>query len=880
MGNANILAVMENVLEADQIKGWINSWGYRVISSDSVQGEAGKIKSEINPDLILIDRLLVKNGLFKGVQRIQEHLNIPVIYIASSFDKETLKNAELTEDYVCLLKPVDPQELKFTIEMALYKHKMIKALEEKERKYRLLIENADDPIAVINYDGLFLLVNNSAAEYFGGKPDDFQGKSMWDLFPEKHAAHQMEEIRKAMDSKKGKVNEEKTIIRGKERWFSNNLQPIINSQGVASAVQLIARDITVQKNSEKTLRERENFFSGTLNDMQTYIAVLKPQGEIIFLNNTPLEIIGKRLEDVQGRMFYDMDWWTYSEEARKLIQNAIRECANGKRLTKEIKCQTLQGLIWLDYRMHPIYDEKGKVKYLVAEGIDITHEKETERALQCEKNRFEILADNAPFGMILIDKDGTYKYINPKFKEIFGYDLEDIPNGKEWFRRAFPNSDDRYKAISSWINDFKSARAGEKKPRTFEVTCKDGSKKLVYFIPVLLNSGEYMMTVEDITLRQRVEKAVQESEERFRTVAQSAVDAIIITDINGDIVFCNESLQRIFGYFEAEILGKPVKMLLAGRYQDDFQRRQYHFKLTSTHLLSDKVFESYGLRKDGSEFPLEISTTTWEVGGKQYTTLIIRDITERKLVDFELEKTEERFRQMADNIEEIFWIIDPHMSQIIYISPSYKKLWGRSRESLYDNPRSWIESIHPEDRREVIKNIFRTSQEVQVTSENRLEYRIMRPDGTIRWIKAKSFPVMNKKREVHRIVGIAQDITPRKTAEEKYLNLTENINLGVYRNAAGPQGRFIEANTFLIKMLGYNEEEFMTLNVSDLYKNPEDREKFTEKMFERGYVKNEELMLKKKDGTPLRASISALAVKDGRGKIKYYDGVIRDITSH
>ena len=132
MGKANILAVMENVLEADQIQGWINSWGYRVISPDSVQGEPGKIKREINPDLILIDKLLKENSLFKGVQRIQEHLNIPVIYIASSFDKETLENSELTEDYVCLLKPVDPQELKFTMEMALYKHKMEKRLTEKE----------------------------------------------------------------------------------------------------------------------------------------------------------------------------------------------------------------------------------------------------------------------------------------------------------------------------------------------------------------------------------------------------------------------------------------------------------------------------------------------------------------------------------------------------------------------------------------------------------------------------------------------------------------------------------------------------------------------------------------------------------------------------
>ena len=98
-------------------------------------------------------------------------------------------------------------------------------------------------------------------------------------------------------------------------------------------------------------------------------------------------------------------------------------------------------------------------------------------------------------------------------------------------------------------------------------------------------------------------------------------------------------------------------MLMPGRYKDEFKRKQEQFKLTGRHMLSGKLFESYGHRKDGSEFPIEISITAWEVDGERFTTSIIRDITERKLVEYELKSSEEKFRQMTENIEEVFWII-------------------------------------------------------------------------------------------------------------------------------------------------------------------------------------------------------------------------------
>lgn len=135
-------------------------------------------------------------------------------------------------------------------------------------------------------------------------------------------------------------------------------------------------------------------------------------------------------------------------------------------------------------------------------------------------------------------------------------------------------------------------------------------------------------------------------------------------------------------------------------------------------------------------------------------------------------------------------------------------------------------------------------------------------------------------------LGIIRDITNRKQMEEviresekRYKTLTDNLNVGVYRNTAGEKGRFIEANPAIITMFGYdNKEEFLSIAVADLYINPEGRKSFNKKMKKYGFVRNEELQLKKKNGTPFFGSVSAVAIKDENGDVLYYDGIVEDIT--
>ncbi len=125
--------------------------------------------------------------------------------------------------------------------------------------------------------------------------------------------------------------------------------------------------------------------------------------------------------------------------------------------------------------------------------------KHAEEEIAREREKLKTLSDNAPFGMILIEQEGHFTYINRKFTELFGYNLSNIPDGRTWCRKAYPDAEYRHMVISTWIADLGDIEPGERKPRVFTVTCKDGMQKVVQFISSVLISGDYLITCEDIT---------------------------------------------------------------------------------------------------------------------------------------------------------------------------------------------------------------------------------------------------------------------------------------------------------------------------------------------------------------------------------------------
>jgi PAS domain S-box-containing protein len=174
-----------------------------------------------------------------------------------------------------------------------------------------------------------------------------------------------------------------------------------------------------------------------------------------------------------------------------------------------------------------------------------------EEALHTEKQRFQTVSENAPVGMVMVDQTGTFKYINPKVKELLGYDLNDIPDGRTWFRKAFPDPTYRHHVISTWINDnrLENPKPGEKMSRVFAVTCKDGTEKILDFLPVKLETGEYLTTFVDITRRKKAEDALQRSEEAAKRLSQ---ENAIMAEI-GRIISSTLNIEEVYERFAEEV---------------------------------------------------------------------------------------------------------------------------------------------------------------------------------------------------------------------------------------------------------------------------------------------------------------------------------------
>jgi diguanylate cyclase (GGDEF)-like protein/PAS domain S-box-containing protein len=257
-------------------------------------------------------------------------------------------------------------------------------------------------------------------------------------------------------------------------------------------------------------------------------------------------------------------------------------------------------------------------------------------------------------------------------------------------------------------------------------------------------------------------KRAEEALKLFRTLIDRSNDAIEVVDPEtGRFLDINEKAWQDLGYSREELLSLSVSDIDPTVDPPSFPRIMEDLRKSGFI-----IWEGYHRRKDGSTFPVEVNIKYVRLD-RDYAVTVVRDITERKRTEEALVRSEERFRQIAESIREVFWMTDPKKKEILYVSPGYEKIWGRTCESLYERPAEWLAAIHPEDRERVVK----AAMEKQAKGTYDEEYRILRPDGSLRWIRDRAFPVRNESGEVYRVTGIAEDITLRREAEDMVQHL-------------------------------------------------------------------------------------------------------------
>ena len=264
--------------------------------------------------------------------------------------------------------------------------------------------------------------------------------------------------------------------------------------------------------------------------------------------------------------------------------------------------------------------------------------------------------------------------------------------------------------------------------------------------------------------RERLAEEMSLSHERFVRAVEGSSDGLWDWDIVSNQVYFSPRYKSMLGYADSEInndfdawerLIHPDDLPIAKQKVAD-----YHAGRIPVYELEHRL-----LQKDGTyRWVLARGTILRGADGKPVRMSGSHtDIDARRKMEEALRESEQRFRQVAENIREVIWLSDVAKNRMIYISPGYELVWGRTCQSLYDSPRTWVEALHVEDRERVL--------EAAVTKQARGDYdetyRIVRPDGEVRWIRDRAFPVRDGTGGVYRVAGLAEDITERRLLEEE-----------------------------------------------------------------------------------------------------------------
>jgi PAS domain S-box-containing protein len=421
--------------------------------------------------------------------------------------------------------------------------------------------------------------------------------------------------------------------------------------------------------------------------------------------------------------------------------------------------------------------------------LNITERKEAEIA----SSRLAAIVESSNDAIIGKDLTGTITSWNKGAENIFGYSASEMV-GTSILRLIPAERHGEEKEILLTLGRGEGIEHFETRRLTKDGRLIDVS---VTASPIKNVDGEIVGAAKmarDITERKRAEQSLKQSEAWLDAIFDASRDGIVVEE-NDLVIYANKALANLYGYGSPEeMIGKHVS---AFRAPDENQRLLDFARQRIAGEDAPTIYEFKGLKKDSSLFDAEVSVSSFQSDGKTFIVSTLRDVTKRKQAECDLRESDEKFQQLAASVTDVFYVTSLDLQQMHYVSPAYEKIWGRSTDSLYANPYEWGEAILPEERAKVISAFSRLAADKHSVS---VEFRIARPDGTVRSILSRGFGVRDVAGKVIRITGIASDITDRKNLEAQLRQAQKMEAIGTL--AGGIAHDF---NNILAAIMGYSE---------------------------------------------------------------------------
>ncbi len=511
---------------------------------------------------------------------------------------------------------------------------------------RVLFEAIDDAVFVHDADGRFLEVNPAACRRLGYSRDELLGMCTRDIDEPGFAAA-------FRDRLQTQLAQGHLVCEGGHVTRDGRVIPVeVNTSAITlngrPAVLAVIRDITKRQRAEEELRKVTAFLDSIVENIPTMLFV-KDAVHLRFerINKAAEDLLGYRREDLIGKSDYDF----FPREQADFFTRKDREVLASGRLADitEEEILTRRGRRIFHTRKLPILDETGQPRHLLGISEDITERRALDRArqeyaaaqerhareleaknqeLQDSQALYHSLVDCLPQGIFRKDRQGRITFANARFCAALGRPLEDVLDRTDY--ELFPVA----LAYRFSEDDGRVLGTGQIWQAVEELPGPDGSPAFFQVVktPVIDSQG-HIVGIQgilwDVTENRRAAEALAESERRYRQLTESSLDAIVVADHQQRITLFNPAAERIFGYRAAEILGQPLTVLMPEEFRALHQRGFARYLQTRTSRLVGHTVELRGLRRDGTDFPLELSLSVVDRGGEVQFLGSLRDVTER-----------------------------------------------------------------------------------------------------------------------------------------------------------------------------------------------------------------------------------------------------------
>lgn len=572
---------------------------------------------------------------------------------------------------------------------------------------------------------------------------------------------------------------------------------------------------------------RDAVFEAIFNNTFQFTGLLKPDGTMLEANKTALDFAGITLEDVKDKKFWDTHWWNYDTAAQERVKAAVGRAAEGTFVRYEDQVQNARGkLVTIDYSLRPVLNKQGQVLYIIPEGRDIQAQINWRKALEASEMRFRAMVNTAKIGVTLLSPEGSVIYANEFSRAMLGGLTEN--EIKHINLADFTHPDD----VAYSYQKLKELQSGQCDAYhlTKRFLTKHNQVVWVQLSVTAVKKGDgslrYILSVaQDITEQKEVEKQLESSELKYRTLVENSPFGFLIHQ-DGVVVYANHMAAEIAGLDAPEaLLGQNVFDYVASDRKEEAKIRMNEMLETGEPLPEERYTV---IDKNGQRKVVEISPSPIMYEGKIAIHLVVNDVTARVQAEENLEK----YRQMLEQAERI-----AHLGSWDWDLTRGESNWSENMFRIFEiedtsHPPSleqFLAQVHEEDRGEVEKNLQRQAEGPETVS---FAFRLVFPDGRIKHLQSKSFVVRDPNGHDLKRYGSIQDVTAARQAaiklaqsQAEYEALTNSIPGAVLRYQLRPDGtdRLLFVSRGIEKLFGVSVAEALD-NVNVLWDKivPED----------------------------------------------------------